>query len=76
MEKQFGLWSLQTFVYSVNKNHTLIINSNNNKNIHHIHCCQKCKVLSENWATQPGKWIKAHSDSDVGAFVWKNKMHI
>lgn len=33
-------------------------------------------VLTENWAIQPGKWIKAHSDSDVEAFVWKNKMHI
>lgn len=32
--------------------------------------------MSENWATQPGKWINAHSDSEVGAFAWKNKMHI
>lgn len=33
-------------------------------------------VLSENWATQAGKWIKAHSSSEVGAFAWKNKMCI
>lgn len=58
------------------KNHTIIMNSKSNKNNHHIHCCQKCKVLSENWATQPGKWIKSYSDSDVEAFVWKNKMYI
>ena len=25
---------------------------------------------------KPGKQIKAHSDSKVGAFAWKNKMHI
>lgn len=25
---------------------------------------------------KPGKQIKAHSDSEVGAFAWKNKMHI
>lgn len=33
-------------------------------------------VLSENWATQPGNRIKAHSESEVGVFAWKNKMHI
>ena len=45
MVKQCGLWSLQTLLSSENKNHTPIIKSNNNKNIHHTYCCQKCKVL-------------------------------
>lgn len=45
MVKESGLYSLQTFVYSENKNHTLTIKSNNNENIHHTHCCQKCRVV-------------------------------
>lgn len=46
MVKQSGVWSFQTFVYRENKNHTLIVKSNNNKNIHHAHCCQNYKALA------------------------------
>lgn len=49
MVKQSGLWSLQTFVYIENKNHTLRVTIT--KTFITLTAARNVEWLSENWAT-------------------------